>query len=254
MAVKVFWFGTGNMYFIPPAVSPAVPTPVKCGVLQEGSVEFAFTSKQVFGQNQFAEANFRAQGKITGKSKMASLNMAVIAGFFGSYTPATGQILPAINEAHSVPAVSTYIVTITPPASGTFNKNLGVVYAATGIPLTRVAAGSEALGAYSVNETTGVYTFAAADEGAAVLIDYLYTVSTVGQTLTVTNQLAGLAPTFMCVLDNITGTAGAVLILNNCMSEKLTLATKVGDVAIPEFDFIAAADQAENIGILSLPY
>ncbi len=254
MAVKVFWFGTGNMYFIPPAVSPAVPTPVKCGILQEGSVEFAFTAKQVFGQNQFAEANFRAQGKVTGKSKMASINMAVMAQFFGGSAPATGQILPAVNETHSVPATSPYTVTITPPGSGTFSKNLGVVYAATGIPLTRVASGSEALGAYSVNETTGVYTFAAADEGAALLIDYLYALSTVGQTLTVVNQLAGLAPSFMCVLDNITGSYGAVLILNNCMSDKLTIATKVGDVSIPEFDFIAAADAAENIFTLSLPY
>jgi hypothetical protein len=251
MPVKVFWFGTGNMYFIPPAVSPAVPTPVKAGVLQEGSVEFSLTNKEVFGQNQFAEAIFRSQGKISGKSKMASVNMGAFASYFGGAAPTTGQIMPVVAEAHNIPASTAYTVTATNGA--TFYKNLGVVYAATGAPFTRVALGAEAAGAYSVNETTGVFTFAAADEGVAILIDYLYTSALVGQTLTIVNQLAGLAPSFMLVLDNITNTQGAVLILNNCMSDKLTLSTKVGDVAIPEFDFAASADAAENIGILSLP-
>jgi hypothetical protein len=28
----------------------------------------------------------------------------------------------------------------------------------------------------------------------------------------------------------------------------------VGDITIPEFDFMAAVDAAENIGLISLPY
>jgi hypothetical protein len=252
MGVKVFWFGTGNMYFIPPVVSPAVPNPVKAGVLQEGSVEMAFTAKEVYGQNQFAEAVFRAQGKVTGKSKMASVNMNIFSTYFGGAAPATGQIIPVVAESQLISDTpGPYTVTVTNHTA--FKQDLGVCYAATGIPFTRVAPASEAAGAYSMVEATGIYTFAVADKKVAILIDYLYTSALVGQTLTIVNSLAGLAPSFMLVLDNITGVQGAVLILNNCMSNKLSLATKVGDVAIPEFDFSAAADASENIGVLSLP-
>jgi hypothetical protein len=250
---KVYWFGTGNMYFIPPVVSPAVPNPIKCGVLQEGSVEFAFTAKEVYGQNQFAEAVFRAQGKITGKSKQADIKMSVFQNFFGSTPPATGQIVPVVAEAQLIADTpGPYTVTVTNHTA--FKQDLGVVYAATGVPFTRVAVGDEAAGAYSMVEATGVYTFAAADKKTNILIDYLYTSSLVGQTLTIVNQLAGLAPSFMCVLNNITGVNGAVMILNNCMSNKLAFSTKVGDITIPEFDFMAAVDAAENIGLISLPY
>ena len=75
----------------------------------------------------------------------------------------------------------------------------------------------------------------------------------VRKTLTIVNQLAGVAPSFLLVLANITGVSGAVMILNKCISEKLSFATKRGDVAIPEFDFSACADDADNIGIISLP-
>jgi hypothetical protein len=48
-----------------------------------------------------------------------------------------GQTLVANNEPHSVPASSPYTVTAT--NSATFGIDLGVRYAATGIPLTNVA-------------------------------------------------------------------------------------------------------------------
>ena len=253
---KVFYFGSGNMYFITPVTAPAVPAPVKCGTLQEGSIEVAFTAKPVLGQNSFPDATFRSDGKLTGKSKMAQVKMDVFANFFNA-TPVTGQIIPVIGEAQTIPAKTTFVLTaLMVTGGGTFNKDLGVIYAGTGANagqrLTRVAAVT-AIGQYSLDETTGIYTFYSGDASAQVKFDYLYTSSLVGKTLTIVNQLAGVAPSFLLVLANITGVSGAVMILNKCISEKLSFATKRGDVAIPEFDFSACADDADNIGIISLP-
>lgn len=245
---KVYYFGSGNLFFIDRAA--VTPTPVKAGTLQEGSVEFSFSKKEVLGQNQFPDEIFRADGKITGKSKMAQIKMNLFQSFF-SGIPATGQIIPVFGEAGAIPA-NPGPYTITPAHGADLNKDLGVIFAATGAPLTRVAA-APAAGQYSLNEDTGVYTFAAADQGLPVKFDYLYNSALVGKTLTIANQLAGVAPAFLLVLANVTGVNGAVLILNKCVSEKLSFNTKRGDVAIPEFDFSAAADDADNIGTLSLP-
>lgn len=245
---KTFWFGSGNIYFIDRSV--VVPTPVKAGTLQEGSVEFAFSSKPVQGQNQLPDEIFRSDGKITGKSKMAQIKMDLFASFFGG-TPATGQLIPIMGEAGTIPA-SPGPYTITSAAGANFNKDLGVIFAATGLSLTRVA-DTPATGQYSLVEATGVFTFASADKGLAVKFDYLKNSALVGKTLTIVNQLAGVAPTFLMVLMNLTGVNGAVMILNKCMSEKLSFAAKQGNVAIPEFDFAAAADDADNVGIISLP-
>lgn len=62
---------------------------------------------------------------------------------------------------------------------GTFQSDAGVKYAATQVPLTKVAA-APALAQYAVS-ATGQYTFAAADVGAAVLISYCITPADVEQ-------------------------------------------------------------------------
>lgn len=73
------------------------------------------------------------------------------------------------GEAWSVPASSPYQVTTSQPY-GAWAADSGVTYA-NGTALTLVA-GPPSVGQYSV--ALGVYTFAAADEGAAVLISYGY--------------------------------------------------------------------------------
>lgn len=250
---KPFWFGSGNMYFIDRA--SAVPTPMKAGTLQEGSFEISFTSKPVQGQNYLPDEIFRSEGKISGKSKMAQVKMDIFASFFGG-TPVTGQIIPVFGEAQSIPAKTAFVLTaLMVTGGGTFNKDLGVIFAADGTQLTRVATGegSPAAGEYTLAETTGIYTFNLADAGKGVKFDYLYTSSLVGKTLTIVNQMAGVAPSFLLVLANVTGVNGAVAIFNKCISEKLAFASKRGDNAIPEFDFSAAADDADNVGVISLP-
>jgi|WetSurMetagenome_2_1015567.scaffolds.fasta_scaffold129480_4 hypothetical protein len=246
---KVFRFGSGNLYAIDR--DALYPTPVKFGTLQEVSQEFSFSDKELHGQNQFPDATARAEGKITCKAKFAQIKGDVLGGLFFGVTPVTGQILPVIGEAGTIPAASgPYTITVAHAAG--FRTNLGVIWPLTGVPLTRVT-GTPATGQYSVDVATGIYTFAAADATKAVLFDYLYTSALVGKTITITNQEAGISPCFMAILHGTFDTKSVVQILNKCHSNKLTFPYKKGDFGIPEFDFSAAADDADQVGVMSFP-
>ncbi|WP_230085967.1 hypothetical protein, partial [Burkholderia pseudomallei] len=129
--------------------------------------------------------------------------------------------------------------------------DLGVKYAATGLPLTRVAS-APATGQYSV--AAGVYTFAAADTGLAVAISYTYTPTsnTVGETVTMTNQLLGTAPSFKSVVSQVFNGERVTLTLNQCVATKYTFSTKLEDFNIPEFDFSAFVDSSNTLGTICL--
>jgi hypothetical protein len=247
---KVFRFGSGNLYAIDNTVG-AVPTPVKFGTLQEVSMEFSFTEKELTGQFQFPDTSARGEGKISCKAKFAQIKGDVLGGLFFNVTPVTGQILPVSGEAGTIPAASgPYTITVSHAAG--FRTNLGVILAATGTPMTRVS-GTPATGQYSVDVATGIYTFAAADATKAVLFDYLYTSALVGKTITIVNQEQGVSPSFMAILNGTFDGKSVVQILNKCHSNKLTFPYKKGDYGIPEFDFSAQTDDADQIGVMSFP-
>jgi len=238
-------FSSGTLFGVRNDSGVAYPTPVKFGILQEGSLEFAATNKELFGQNQFAFDVARGAVKITGKSKLAQISAQWYDLFFGQgVTQATGLEV-ALNEPHSVPGSSTYTVTVTSAAS--FTEDLGVSYAATGIPFTRVAPSSEALGSYSVNTTTGVYTFASADASAALLFSYEFGGTTGFKEIAITNQLMGSAPTLTMVLACTYKGNVQNVHLNQVISEKLSFPWKNTDYSILEFDFQAYADAANNV-------
>ena len=133
-------------------------------------------------------------------------------------------------------AVPTTPFTITPtvPNSGTWTVDLGVVNSGN-ITMTRVAS-APTTGQYSV--AAGVYTFAAADTGVVMFINFEYTASsTVAQKSTVSNLLMGQAPTFRCELSSPYNGKQLMLTLYQCVGSKFTFATKQDDFIIPEFDF-----------------
>ncbi len=119
-----------------------------------------------------------------------------------------------------------------------------MLYAATGLPLLQVAS-APAAGQYSV--ASGVYTFAAADTGKAVLISYNYTLAATGQQFTVANQLLGTTPTFQANFYTTFQGQAISLKLNNCTSSKLSFQTKLEDFVMPEFDFSCFADASGNV-------
>lgn len=230
----------------------ATPTPVRLGTMQEVQGDIKFDTKKLYGASQFPVAVGRGKGSLDFTAKTGEINGAVLGALVFGHTATTGQRGSVFDEAHSVPAVSTYTVTIAPPSSGTFVEDLGVVYASSGIALVR-AATATAAGTYSVNESTGVYTFHSGDASAALLFSYDYTTSTgSGQTFTLTNDLMGQSPFFSVRLQQSYQGKNFNLYLPQCTSSNLSLPFKNEDFSISDFKFEAMANAAGIVGIASL--
>jgi hypothetical protein len=241
-------FGSGAIWGERTDVTGSGIGPRQFGVLQDIQIDFDWTDKELYGQLQFPVAIARGQGKIVGKAKFAQILGLLYSDIFFGLTPATGQFAVSQLEAASVPASTPY--TVTPANATNYNDDLGVVYAGTGRRFNRVTTPSAA-GQYSVNFSTGTYTFSAADASAAVLISYTFNTATNGSKLTITNQLMGTTPTFKATFYTSYNGSGTALRLNACTANKLSFPTKVDTWTINELDFSAFADASGTIGYLS---
>lgn len=244
-----YQFGAGTL--IGARTDITNPTPSEFATLQDIQVDFAFTTKELMGAYQAPVAIGRGALKITGKAKFAAIKASIYNNLFFGQSSATGLLSEAVNEAGSIPATSTY--TVTAANSATFQTDLGVKYALTGLSFTRVAS-APAQGQYTV--AAGVYTFAAADASTAVLLCYTYTSASGGTKITLNNQFMGSAPQFQANLANTYSLNGAAKVinlqLNACISDKLSLPFKNADWVVNELDFMAMADASNTIGYLSL--
>lgn len=239
-------FGAGRLYVQRTDIVAA--TPLEFGILQECQRSFAFNTKPLMGQNQFAVFVARGAAKWTVKAKYGVFSArAMNDGFFGQALT-TGQIALAAGEAGTVPAVTTFTITVA--NSATFVADRGVVYTNGGLPLVNVPS-APTIGQYSY--AAGVYTFAAADANAAVLISYQYTIAATGSKITITQQLMGTTPFFSGVFRNRDAKSGlfSTMVLNRLTTSKLNLASKLEDFEIPEFDMEVMADDSGNIGTMS---
>ncbi len=236
----MYTFGSGVLLGTRTDVANA--TPVNFGLVQEVTIEESATVKEVYGQFQYPLVGARGTIKTTGKAKVARISGLAFANLFYGVTPTAGQLATAFAEAGTVPASSSYTVTVA--NSATFVDDDGVTYATTGSPLTKVAS-SPTSGQYSV--AAGVYTFNSADASKAVLVNYTYTLSGSGQKLTVTNPLLGTTPTFQALFYTSFQGQAVSLKLNNCVSSKLSFQTKLEDFTMPEFDFACFADASGNV-------
>ena len=236
----MYSFGSGVLIGTRSDVANA--TPVNFGLVQEVTLEEAATVKELYGQFQHPIAIARGTIKTTGKAKVARISGLAFASLFYGAQPQTGQLATAYAEVAAVPAASPYAVT---PANGAgFTDDAGVIYAATGLPLVKVAATPSA-GQYAL--AAGVYTFAAADAGKALLLNYTYTVAASGQKFAVTNQLTGTTPTFQAQFFTTFQSQAVSLKLNACTASKLSMQTKLEDFVIPEFDFSCFADPTGTV-------
>lgn len=242
-----FLFGAGVFWGTPltdaSGATIANPTPVQLGVMQEISIDISFETKELYGQNQFPVAVGRGKGKMAGKAKHAQLSgLGVNALVFGQ-TVTNGMTDDYYDVAGSAIPASPYQVTITAPNSGTWSADLGV-RDANGVPMTRVAS-APATGQYSV--AAGVYTFASADTGKTVFISYQYTAtSTTAKKSTVKNLLMGQAPAFKGDLYLPYNGKSLIVTIPKCIASKFTIATKLDDFVVPEFDFSGFADESGN--------
>jgi hypothetical protein len=239
-----FAFGAGNLYVtqLQDANGNSIsnPTPYPLLVLQEGSIDLSSDTKELYGQNQFPVAVGRGKSKIQIKVKPARIIAAVWNAIYFGQTLSSGLIANFTDTTGSVIPGTPYQVTITPPTSGTFAADLGVIDGATGRPLLRVAS-APATGQYSVNVGTGVYTFAAADTAKTMYINYQYTTSsaTTGQKMTVANLSMGYVPTFRT--DLTVSYLGKITTFQFplCVSTKFAFPLKNEDFTMPEFEFSA---------------
>ena len=154
----------------------------------------------------------------------------------------------ATAEAHTVPNPVAQTVTATNGAS--FANDLGVKYALTGVPLGCIIAGSEATGFYSVNSTTGVYTFAAGDAAAVVALNYAYTAAS-GKTITITNNLMGDSIYFMMVLNVIFEGNAAQLHMVKAFATKWEFSTKQDEFVVPGWEGEFCVNDADILGYIS---
>lgn len=246
-----FIFGSGSIYATPliDAAGNAVtnPTPVKFLACQDISTDFSFDTKMLYGQNQFPLAVARGKAKASVKAKNGQVNGMLFNNSFFGQTLSSGQEGYAQDLVGAAIPATPFTITPIVPGGGTWAADMGVRNA-SGIPMTRVAA-APATGQYSV--ATGVYTFAAADTGLIVYIDYRYTMTS-GKKIAIGNQLLGSTPTV--ALDIVIPYGGKMLTMRfpQAVAGKMAIATKLDDFAVPEVSFEVFADASNNVGTISL--
>jgi hypothetical protein len=237
-----FGFGSGLLYATRTDI--ATQTPIRFGAFQDMQLDFSGETKELFGMNQFALDVARGKVKIEAKAKFAQISAALMNAVFFGGTVATGQTISQYAEAENIPGTSTYTITVT--HSATWVADLGVYETATGNRFTLVAS-SPAAGQYTV--ASGVYTFASADAGKAMLLDYTYT-ATSGYTMTSGNPLMGNTPRFSASFSQTYGGNTTTISLPNCVASKYSLPTKIDDYVIEEFDFQAFATSSGGSPII----
>jgi hypothetical protein len=240
-----FTFGSGVMTGVRTDVSGTV-TPSQFGTLQEGSIEFGASSKALFGQFQFPVAIARGTGNIKGKAKLGAINARLFNDLFFQGTLAVGHQKVSWNEGPSAIPGTPYQVTVV--NSATWVADMGVIDVTTGSEMSRVAS-APATGQYAV--AAGVYTFAAADTTKQVLISYRYTAAASGKTVTITNNLLGVNPTFELTFNRRYNNKEFTVRLLQCVSTKLAFNGKLEDFEMPDFEFDAFSNASGVIGYIS---
>lgn len=227
-------FGSGILI-----AKPAGGGAIAFGALQDVSLEINAKTEVLRGQHQFPDEAARSEMDVTAKAKFGYISGSIYASLYFGATATTGTVKMAYNEPATIPATpGPYTVTVVNAAN--FSDDYGVTYTATGDPLQEVAS-APAQGQYSFNSTTGVYTFAAADQGAGVQITYTYKNTAAGSTIIVPNNLQGVQPKFSVLLQRSYNGVGERILINSCIAGKLTLPTTMGKFAISELDLQAFA-------------
>ncbi len=245
-------FGAGNLFLNPTGGNiPTDNTPQQLATLQDVSIDIGVTIKDLRGQFQFPDDTAISDRKITWKSGFGRFNIQAYNNLvFGESAINTGGTPVTVNEAHTIGS-SPYHVTVT--NSATFETDLGVQYAATGQPLTRIPSGTPSVGEYT--QSAGTYIFAAADTGLSMQISYTYTVVT-GSILTVNNHVQGYGPALEMFLSNPyqpnfsqggVSTIPNYVHLYSCKIGKLGLPYKRADYLICDIEGEAYANAAGQV-------
>ena len=243
MTAPPIQFGSGLLMLNPNAgFLTANPQPVRPFTIQDVTVDDAGEIKTLKGQNQRPDAVARGDIKSTFKWGMGRKDYFMLNQLFYGDIMQSGGTAAVPSEAHTVPATSTYVITITPPAFGTstFTADLGVTYA-DGTPMQPVLVAPTVAGTYEVNLSTGAYTFSSTDASKAVLISYSFTTNK-GTTIQVNNQIQGVNPQFEAwIVDTTTAQTNANKVANcvhiyACVMGKCSWTNKRSDFAMVDLE------------------
>jgi hypothetical protein len=271
--MATYGFGSGILWGVQltdvNGSSIANPTPQRLGALQDMSLDIDLPLKELYGSNYFPLAVGRGTAKVSCKCKFAQVNMGVLNSLYFAEPsqPNVGgasQIIIVNDEGPTAIPTTPFQITVAQGSnmsSGNPGTDLGVRFSGAaalaagkaGQYLKRVASGP-ITGQYTFASATGIYTFASADNvsGYSVSFDYGYSVNA-GTLLSIQmgNHILGSAPSFQAFGKVKYGANSLYFQLNNCVSSKLTLPTKLDGFFIPEFDFDCFVDTSGNLGILT---
>ncbi len=231
-------FGSGLVFATPLTSSgnpPTNPTAQQVGVVQNVKMNATAAIKELYGQSQYPVDTAIGKRGIKGSFEFAQITNGIISQLFTADPITTGVVKIVVNEAGSVPGTP-YGITVTHSAN--WFADLGVQYATTGIALTKVASGPT-IGQYSV--AAGVYTFAAADTLAAMLLSYQWTDSASGTTLTANNHPMGFGPIVSLDLDFPYDGGIISFVFPYARLGKMDMSTKIDDYAMWQTDWTAFA-------------
>lgn len=221
-------------------------TPQRFGALQDVSVEFTGDTKELFATQQFPIDTARGKTKITGKAKVAEIKAAMYNELFFGQTLTTGQLKYAYNESTTLTNTTVSPSYTVANSASTPLVDQGVFSGTTGNQLAAVAS-APVSNQYTFNTSTGVYGFSTFNNNQAILVNYTYKVTT-GTQIAIGNPFMGTTPRFTATLFQQYEGNQIVLVLNACVSNRLSFPTRIDDYIIADLDFNAYADVAGNIG------
>lgn len=243
-------FGPGLVRLTPAVTNP---TPYDVGFVNDFSLDMKRDFKELFGTNTFPLAVGAGTTKVTGKVKAATLSAETFNNIFfgGTFTAGTQW---DIAESASTPIPATpFHITPSPPNSGTWQYDLGVINSATGEPFTEVA-NSPTAGQYSY--AAGVYTFASADNVSGISVNiffaYSWTSGAAGQNIVIPNQMIGASPIFQLDYKSVYAGQIYMLTLYNGVCTGINMAHKLSDFMMPEIDMSFFVNAAGNLGRMSV--
>lgn len=239
-------FGAGRPFA---TANIANATPIRFLLPQDQSITFKRGSKSIFGENQMAADVSGGELEVSGKVTYGGSVARVFGDLLFNAGSSTGQIAEADNE---LCTIASHAFTVANGA--TFAANYGVRNTTTGAIYQRVAAAAETAGvSYSVNTTTGVYTFNASETGTTFKVSYTYTVVGTGETVNMTNMPMGKVQDFTAThvfpwTNNSNVVEQDIITLLSCIATDADISSKGADYGKPTFSFAAACDANDNLG------
>lgn len=245
-------FGTGVLFGSPLSSSgntPANPTPVRFGVLQEATVDFKADLKKLYGQSQFPVATARGKFDVSVKAKVALFDPTMLQQLYFAQTQTSGYALIADQEAQTVSS-NAAVVLNTPVLT-----DWGLQYA-NGVTLIRdsvnVSVAPSGPGHYTgPNLTSGKYNLNTGDNNQQVRASYTYN-STAGATIAIANQLMGYAPEIAMFFYARFRNKYVAVTLNDVTLGQVSIPSKLEDFWIVDIDGSANADVNGNVGALAM--